>query len=143
MKFKENDFINHTRFGIGQIVKIINDEPQVLVVDFDGNKRNLVLDGKLSAQLLPMPAETDTTKEEVTIADIEPISAESKSQKPSDSTKNEVILDSSNPICFKTMREAINSSTGKELGDWRSACWPTQKGNGYFRIWFPQLANTK
>lgn len=143
MKYKENDYINHARFGVGRIVSIIHDNPQVLVVDFDGDERNLALDNRLLSQLLPLPEETDNTNEEVVISDIETAATNSEIKKTRTQGNNETVLDSSNPVSYKTMREAINSSIGKELGDWRSACWPTQKGNGHFRIWFPQLANTK
>ena len=59
------------------------------------------------------------------------------------SVSSEMILDADHPIHYRTMREAINHSIGKNYEDWRSACWPSRKGNGNFRIWFPQLAAVK
>ena len=57
------------------------------------------------------------------------------------STDKKVVLDSANPIEFRTMREALSYSLSKGFDGWQQSCWPTRNGNGKFRIWFPQLAN--
>lgn len=53
------------------------------------------------------------------------------------------VLDASQHIVFRTIVEAINDVLGTNYTGWQRAAWPSNNGNGNFRMWFPKLAETK
>ena len=53
------------------------------------------------------------------------------------------ILDASQNIQFHTIVSAINDILGTSYTGWQRATWPSNYGNGRFRMWFPKLAETK
>lgn len=65
MDYTVGEYINHVRFGLGRIIDITDEDPQVLVVDFDGNIKNLAVGHKLNSMLLPVSTDSTDTDREV------------------------------------------------------------------------------
>lgn len=53
------------------------------------------------------------------------------------------ILDAKNMIEFGSIYQALNDCFGTDYSGWMKATWPSNSGNGNFRVWFPKLSSFK
>lgn len=119
-------YVSHLRFGKGQIVDIDNGNPRVVTILFSNSQKKRFIDDDMLKNVLTIQDTADTVLTDLYNHQVE----------------DETILDASVRIEYRAMFKALNASLGTNYKDWRQASWPSNKFDGKFRVWFPQLADT-
>ena len=119
----EGSRVRHDYYGDGEVIKIGNG---MISVSFHLGTRifdypEAIIKRWLIASVVMTPRKSENNDEET----------------------REIILDASKGISYKTILDALNDTVGTDYSGWRKAVWPQEMGNGSFRIWFPQLAETR